>query len=82
NISPRTIQRLRSLGHDVVPADSLLPANAPDEAIVAMALQRDRVILTHDMDFSAIIARSGLARPSLISLRLARAGSAYVKPNT
>ncbi|MBI4310170.1 MAG: DUF5615 family PIN-like protein, partial [Chloroflexi bacterium] len=40
NISPRTIQRLRSLGHDVVPADSLLPANAPDEAIVAMALQR------------------------------------------
>ncbi len=70
HISPVTILHLRSLGHDIIRTDSLLPRNASDETIVAIALKEGRVILTQDMDFSAIIARAGQTVPSLLSLRL------------
>ncbi|MBI4198438.1 MAG: DUF5615 family PIN-like protein [Chloroflexi bacterium] len=70
HISPLTVRYLLSLGHDAVRSSSLLPSNASDDAIVAAAIQHDRVILTQDMDFSAIIARSGQGKPSLLLLRL------------
>lgn len=70
HISPRTVEFLHSLGHDVVRVNAIMPASAPDEEIVARAIQENRAILTQDLDFSAIIALSGKTVPSLISLRL------------
>jgi predicted nuclease of predicted toxin-antitoxin system len=51
----------------------LLPATASDETIVARAAHDGRIILTQDLDFTSIIALSGRATPSLISLRLVSA---------
>ncbi|HLF04147.1 MAG TPA: DUF5615 family PIN-like protein [Dehalococcoidia bacterium] len=70
HISP-PVEFLRSLDHDVVRADEVLPNNAPDGAIVAQAIEDGRTVLTQDLDFSAIIALEGKKVPSLITLRLA-----------
>lgn len=70
HISPRTVDFLRSLGHDVVRVDEILPPTVPDALIVARAIEERRTVLTQDLDFSAIIALAGKNVPSLISLRL------------
>lgn len=70
HIAPRTVEFLRTLGHDVCRVTYLLPANASDQAIVERAAQEHRIILTQDLDFSSIIALSGRPGPSLLSLRL------------
>ncbi len=78
HISPRTVAFLNSLGHDVIRTTSLLPANASDELIVAKATEEDRIILTQDLDFSALIALGGRTRPSLITLRLSSSAVEFV----
>ena len=70
HISPRTVQFLRSLGHDVVRVNEILPNNAADEEIVTRAIEEGRNVLTQDLGFSAMIALTGKKTPSLISLRL------------
>lgn len=71
HISARTVQHLRDLGHDVARVVEVLSPSATDDTIVRAAEDDDRTILTQDLDFSAIVALSGRARPSVISLRLA-----------
>ena len=71
HISPRTVAFLRTLGHEAVRVDAILPKTASDEEIVAAARDSGRVVLTQDLDFSAIVAISGARTPSLITLRLA-----------
>ncbi|MCK5365442.1 MAG: DUF5615 family PIN-like protein [Gammaproteobacteria bacterium] len=70
HISPRTVEFLRSLGHDTVRVSDALAPSAADDEIVAEAIRDRRVILTQDLDFSAIVALSGRAVPSVVSLRL------------
>jgi predicted nuclease of predicted toxin-antitoxin system len=70
HISPRTVAFLRSLNHDVLRIEELLPVTASDEAIVDAAAKEGRAILTQDLDFSALIALAGRSAPSVISLRL------------
>lgn len=70
HIAPRTVGFLRSLGHDVVRVNEILPVTAADEEILTRAIDDRRVVLTQDLDFSALIALSGKNFPSLISLRL------------
>jgi len=70
HISPRTVDFLRSIGHDAVRVDDLLPRTSSDSTIVAMAVREDRILVTQALDFSALIALAGETRPSLVSLRL------------
>ena len=70
NVAPRTVRFLQSLGHDVLRVDALLPCTASDAEIIALALREARTILTQDLDFSALVALSGKAGPSVVSLRL------------
>jgi len=44
-----------------------------DRAILARARSEGRVIVTQDLDFSALLALSGESAPSVIQLRLERA---------
>ena len=69
-IAPRTVEYLKSLGHDVVRVSQVLPPTSPDHEIIAYAVSDRRAILTQDLDFSAEIAVSGQAHPSLVLLRL------------
>ncbi|MBI3000251.1 MAG: DUF5615 family PIN-like protein [Deltaproteobacteria bacterium] len=78
HISPRTIEFLRSLGHDVVRVNEILPITAADEEIITGSIEERRVIVTQDLDLSALIALSGKSLPSLISLRLHSSRIEYV----
>jgi predicted nuclease of predicted toxin-antitoxin system len=78
HISPRTVQFLRSLGHDVRRVNEILPSTSTDDTVVKQAAQDTRTILTQDLDYSAIITLSGAKTPSLISLRLSSSRIEYV----
>lgn len=70
HIAPRTVEYLKSLGHDVVRVSQVLSPTSPDHEIIAYAAGDRRAILTQDLDFSAEIAISGQAYPSVVLLRL------------
>ena len=68
--SPRTVQFLNAIGHDVITVQSVLPSDALDRDIVETAPQLGRAVVTQDLGFSAILALTGASRPSIVSLRL------------
>ena len=43
--------------------------NAPDTKIMAHAMAHDFVVLTHDLDFSAILAATQGKKPSVVQIR-------------
>jgi len=71
NISPLTVALLRHEGWDIARTSEFLPATATDEELLVLARKDRRAIITHDLDFSALLALQGHSQPSLITLRLA-----------
>ncbi|MFZ5469314.1 MAG: DUF5615 family PIN-like protein [Myxococcota bacterium] len=70
HISPITVEELRRAGHDVLRATDRLAPTAPDEALLALARAEERILVSQDQDFGALLAASGAARPSVINLRI------------
>lgn len=77
HISPITVSTLQEAGDQIRRVTDFIPANSSDKKIVELAIQQASVIVTQDLDFSAIIAQSGMVRPSVVSLRVGNA-----KPET
>ena len=73
HISPLTVKELQKKGYDIIRVTDKLPATSLDKEIIQLAYQEKAVIITQDLDFSAIISQSGLNGPSFISLRVANA---------
>lgn len=73
HISPVTIDTLKKNGYDIYRITDKLPATSSDNEITRLAIEERAVIITQDLDFSAIVAQSGLNGPSVISLRVANA---------
>jgi predicted nuclease of predicted toxin-antitoxin system len=73
HISPLTVSELQQAGYDIDRVTDFLPATASDEEIITFAITVGAVIVTQDLDFSALIVQSGLAKPSVVSLRLGNA---------
>ncbi len=69
NLSPRWIPFLVSADFEAVHWSTLGAANAPDRAIMAYAKENGQVVLTHDLDFSAILAVTGGDKPSVAQIR-------------
>lgn len=69
NLSPVVAAALRDAGHDSVHVIDLGLFTADDDRILDEAAQDDRVILTADADFGALLAIGGLAKPSVVLLR-------------
>lgn len=69
NISPKTIDALRDEGHDVTD----LPPSIEDPAVLSLAKALDAVLVTQDLDYSSLLAKSKDSAPSVVSLRLHRA---------
>jgi len=65
-VSPRTVEYLKSAGHDIYRLNEKGLHKAKDEEIVKIAVLEQRIILTMDLDFPALIARSGKSSPSAI----------------
>ena len=69
NLSPRWVKALAQAGIEAAHWSSLGAANASDTAIMAFARANGYVVLTHDLDFSAILAATQDAKPSVVQIR-------------
>ena len=69
NLSPRWISVLAEAGIEATHWSSLGAANAPDTTIMAYARANAYVVLTHDLDFSAILAATHGEKPSVVQIR-------------
>ena len=78
NLSPLTVADLVQAGWDTVRVSNLTLATASDTEILELARNDNRVIITQDLDFSALLALGGHDRPSLITLRLSNTDPAFV----
>lgn len=69
NLSPRRINRLADAGIEGVHWYKVGLPVASDTEIMAYARADDYVVLTHDLDFSAILAATAGDRPSVVPIR-------------
>lgn len=69
NLSPRWIGVLADAGIDAAHWSTLGANNAPDSQIMSYAHANDYVVLTHDLDFSAILAATHGEKPSVVQIR-------------
>ncbi|MBK7955042.1 MAG: DUF5615 family PIN-like protein [Candidatus Accumulibacter sp.] len=69
NLSPRWVGVLASVGIEAAHWSTVGAKNAPDSEIMAYARANNHVVLTHDLDFSAILAASHGKKPSVVQIR-------------
>lgn len=69
NLSPRWINALAVAGIESAHWSTLGARNAPDTEIMAFAAANDYVVLTHDLDFVAILAATQGEKPSVVQIR-------------
>ena len=69
NLSPRWMDLLKDGGWDAVHWSVVGRANAPDSEVMAYAAKNGYVVLTHDLDFSAILAVTRGQKPSVVQSR-------------
>lgn len=69
NLSPRWVSALANVGIEAAHWSTLGAKNAPDQEIMAYARAKNYVVLTHDLDFSAILAASHGEKPSVVQIR-------------
>ncbi|GIX08034.1 MAG: hypothetical protein KatS3mg115_2437 [Candidatus Poribacteria bacterium] len=70
-ISPFTVQQLRDQGYDALHLHEGGFERLSDEAVLEKARQEGWILLTHDLDFSQLLAQAGAKGPSVILFRLA-----------
>ena len=69
NLSPSWVGRLAGHGFEAVHWSTIGAATAPDVEILAWANEHRFVVITNDLDFSAILAASSGATPSVVQIR-------------
>lgn len=71
NLSPEVARRLSEADHDTVHVADIGLLAAPDPEILQAAADQDRVLVTADADFGALLALGSLPTPSVVLLRSA-----------
>jgi predicted nuclease of predicted toxin-antitoxin system len=69
NLSPRWVRTLADAGIEAEHWSSLGDASATDAAIMTFARTKGYVVLTHDLDFSTILAATKGEKPSVVQIR-------------
>jgi predicted nuclease of predicted toxin-antitoxin system len=69
NLSPRWVELIDGAGIESSHWSVLGATNAPDKEIMNYAKENDYVVLTHDLDFSAILAVTHGEKPSVVQIR-------------
>ena len=69
NLSPSWVGRLARHGFEAVHWPTIGAATAPDDEILAWANEHYFVVITNDLDFSAILAAGGVDGPSVVQIR-------------
>lgn len=71
NLSPEVTRLLREAEHDAIHVAEIGLLSAPDPEIMEAAAREDRILLTADADFGALLALGFRAKPSVVLLRSA-----------
>ena len=69
NLSPVWVEWLRARERPAVHWSSVGSPRAADRVVLAWAAEHGHVLFTHDLDFGAILASSGLNAPSVLQVR-------------
>ena len=69
NIPLKYANLLEKKGFEVVRWSDVGRANASDEAIMKYARENEFIVLTYDLDFSAILSASRDRKPSIVQIR-------------
>lgn len=69
-IAQHSVAFLRQKGHDATHLREEGLQRLGDDEIIEKALREQRVILTHDLDFSRLVAVGGSQLPSVVTFRL------------
>src|SRR5437763_10113677 len=69
NLSPKWVQVLRNAGWDAIHWSSTGKPTATDLEVMTYASEQEYVVLTHDLDFGAILATTHGEKPSVVQLR-------------
>ena len=69
NLSPQWVTGLAAAGFEAAHWSSIGAPDAPDSAIMDHARLHDCVVLTNDLDFSAILAVTHAHKPSVVQIR-------------
>lgn len=69
NLSPALATFLIEAGMEAEHWEKLGSSRASDSEIMAYAKAHDFIVITHDLDFSAILATTGGAKPSVVQIR-------------
>ena len=77
-ISPRTVDILRSLGHDVVRLNEVSLNQAADSDVIAYGVAENRVILTFDLDYPLLLVLTAEKRTSTVVFRTSSADPDWI----
>ena len=69
NLSPRWIVVLKESGYEALHWSTVGQPNARDSEIMAWAAANGYTVITHDLDFSAILAATQDVAPSVVQIR-------------
>lgn len=69
NLSPLWVGFLVGQGVEAIHWSAAGSPKAPDTVIMSWAREHGHLVLTHDLDFSALIALAGLSGPSVVHVR-------------
>ncbi len=69
NRSPALAERLRDAGHDAVHTMELGLERAEDDELLLLAREEQRVVISGDTDFGALLALTNATSPSVILFR-------------
>ncbi len=70
HISPQTVESLAERGYIINRVNEFISFNAKDEEILDLALREESTIIIQDLDFSSLLAKRGMSKPSVITLRI------------
>jgi predicted nuclease of predicted toxin-antitoxin system len=69
NLSPLLAESLKAAGHDAVHLRDLAMQAAPDSDVLERANADERVLVSADTDFGALLSRSHATGPSVLLIR-------------
>lgn len=69
NLAPAWCEAFVAAGHEAKHWSEVGPPSATDSIVMGWALEHGYVVLTHDLDFTALLAASLAAGPSVVQVR-------------
>lgn len=78
NISPVTVEKLRGRGWNIIRVSEIMDRGARDAEILDYAKGHNKVLITQDLDFSALLAAKRYDKPSVVSLRFDNADPNFI----